>query len=102
MTINRKVLVELARYFPGEDGTENLESFDAIGIITHHGDVAVCEGFKGTAKLKYVIETYKSLRSTGSRWLIAHRKEGHRLPLSSQIPEGQPFAGWWAVDLNEI
>ena len=102
MTLNVEPVESILRVFHGADGADSMERFDATGTVHYCGDVAVLYGFHGNLKAKDIFEIYRHLHHAGANWLMAHRKEGHTIPLGQLMPDGWPFSGWWCVDLKEF
>lgn len=101
MTVNVEPVESILRVFSGRDGADNMDAFDATGTVHYHGDVAVLYGVHGRLRARDIFDSYRVCRDHGARWLLAHRKEGHTIPLGQLMGEG-PFEGWWYVDLTKI
>lgn len=102
MTLSVEIVESVLRVFHGGGDANHMDAFDATGTVHYHGDVAVLYGVHGKLKLRDIIDSYKACRDGGARWLLAHRKDGHTIPMGNIMPDGHPFAGWWYVDLNEV
>lgn len=102
MTLSAEPVETILRVFRGADGADNLDPFAATGTVHYCGDVAVLYGVHGQLKARDIFDAYRHCKDRGARWLLAHRKEGHTIPLGQLMPDGQPFAGWWFVDLSKL
>ena len=100
MTIEVEPVESILRVFD-HGSADNLGPYQATGTVHYHGDVAVAYGFHGKLKAKDIFSIYKLCREAGAKWLLAHRKDGHTIPMGQLMPDG-PFEGWWYVDLSRI
>lgn len=99
--LNVEPVESILRVFHGGGDVSAMDAFDATGTIHFCGDVAVAYGFHGRLLAKDIFEIYRYCRDIGAKWLLAHRKEGHTIPMGRLMPDG-PFCGWWYVDLSEV
>lgn len=101
MSIDIEPVESILRIYDHGNEAKNLDPFSATGTVHYHGNVAVMYGVHGKLKMRDIIEAYKACKDAGARWLLAHRKDGHTIPMGRLMPDG-PFEGWWYVDLNEV
>ena len=81
---------------------DHMDPFSATGTVHYHDKNAVTYGFHGKLTAKDIFEIYKAVRDAESDYLLAHRAEGHTIPMGKLVPKGLPFEGWWYVDLREL
>lgn len=100
MSIEVEPVESILRVF-SVGSSENLDPFAATGTVHYHGDVAVMYGVHGRLKMRDIMDAYRACKAGGARWLLAHRRDGHTIPMGNLMPDG-PFSGWWFVDLEKI
>lgn len=102
MTIQVERTEDVLRAFSGGKSSKTMDTFDAIGTVHYYSETAILDRVKGNLCIRDVIDAYKACKEGGARWLLAHRKDGHTLPMGQLMPNDGPFSGWWYVDLNEV
>ena len=100
MSVEVEIVESVLRVFD-HGNSDSLDPFKATGTVHYHGDVAIASAFHGNLSAKDVLSIYRLCHDAGARWLLAHRKDGHTIPMGKLMPEG-PFCGWWCVDLASI
>lgn len=91
----------LRAFDEGKTG-KNLDPFKAIGTVRYYGETAIIDKLKGCLSHKDIMDSYRACKDAGAKWVLAHRKEGHTIPMGELVPHGQPFGGWWRVDLSGV
>lgn len=100
IAVGFEVTGERLRFY-SEPPVGEKPDFDGIGSLECWGDgVCSIKGTLGRMSIGHMAIIIMELNRRGLRWLYTHRTGG-RTPLSKQIPEGQPFAGWFITDITK-
>lgn len=101
MTIHVEPVESILRAFD-HGKADNMDPFVATGTVHYHGTNAVLYGVHGKLSARDIFGAYKAVKDAGSDYLLAHRADGHTIPMGKLVPKGLPFEGWWYVDLREL
>lgn len=101
MTIEIERAEDTLRAFDEGKTSRTLDPFKAVGTVRYYGETAIIDKLKGCLSHKDIMDSYRACKDAGAKWLLAHRKEGHTIPMGQLMPDG-PFSGWWYVDLSEV